>query len=61
MMTAVDVVKESWPLPRVTTPPCGVPAVVGVNVSASIIPERTHARTCRRMPDGAWSFLKSAA
>jgi hypothetical protein len=42
-----------------TLPPCGVPAVVGVHVSASMIPERHHARTCRRMPESAWRVAKS--
>jgi hypothetical protein len=43
-----------------TRPPWGVPAVVGEHTSSSMIPDRRHARTCRRRPGGAGSLAKSA-
>ena len=42
-------------------PPCGGPAVVGVPVSAAMMPARHQARRCRRMPGGAWSWARNAA
>ncbi len=42
-------------------PPCGVPAVVGVPVSAAMMPARHQARLGRRMPGGAWSLARNAA